>query len=114
MDNNQNNGGSGPALAAHSKDASAPGQTPASQATGEIRQPPSAPEAGAWLGQAQQAAEQVASSLSDATRQAGGAVASQSTQVTKQATALVQAQPLVTLAVTGVVFLMIGMLIGRR
>lgn len=30
-------GGPGPALAAHSKDASAPGQNPASEATGEAR-----------------------------------------------------------------------------
>jgi hypothetical protein len=33
----ESTGGSGPALAAHSKDASAPGQNPASLATGEAR-----------------------------------------------------------------------------
>jgi hypothetical protein len=35
----ENTGGAGPALAAHSKDASTPGQTPASEATGEAMQP---------------------------------------------------------------------------
>jgi hypothetical protein len=38
-------GGAGPALAAHSKDASAPGQTPASEASGEVRSVPEAGEA---------------------------------------------------------------------
>ena len=37
--------GAGPALAAHSKDASTPGHNPASQATGEARLPPEGGEA---------------------------------------------------------------------
>jgi hypothetical protein len=72
MDENQVKGGSGPALAAHSKDASAPGTTSASSATGnDARGSSSARETVSSLsGQAREAAGQMGASVSDT---AGGA-----------------------------------------
>lgn len=110
MDENQNTGGPGPALAAHSKDGSAPGQTSASQAAGETGQPTGAK---APAGQARQAAEWMTSSMSDVTHRARE-ITAQGGDAAKQAADLVRGQPLTAVAVTGVVCLMLGMLIGRR
>src|SRR3954447_189710 len=91
MSENQLRGGAGPALAAHSKDASAPGQTPASEATGEDR------------GQAGTAGDTLGASVSDAARQTGHYVSEQSSYLTAQGTAFVREQPLLALALTGAV-----------
>jgi ElaB/YqjD/DUF883 family membrane-anchored ribosome-binding protein len=116
MDENQVKGGSGPALAAHSKDASTPGATAASSATGN-------PAGGAtsatetvtnMSGQAREAAGRVGASVSDAAGRARQNLSEQGSRVADQGSALVRDQPFVALALTGVVCLMIGMLIGRR
>jgi ElaB/YqjD/DUF883 family membrane-anchored ribosome-binding protein len=102
MNENQLRGGAGPALAAHSKDASAPGQTPASEATGGDR------------GQAGTAGDTLGASVSDAARQTGDYVSEQSSYLTAQGTAFVREQPLLALALTGAVCLGLGFLLGRR
>jgi ElaB/YqjD/DUF883 family membrane-anchored ribosome-binding protein len=77
----ENIGGAGPAIAAHSKDGSAAGQTTASGVTGQKRGEPF----GEHLGH-------VAAQLGDLVRQ----------------------EPLIAAAVTGVVGLCVGMMLGRR
>ena len=68
MSENQFEGGSGPALAAHSKDASTAGPTPASSATGDDASGSgSAAEVVSKLaGQAREAANRVGASVSNA------------------------------------------------
>jgi ElaB/YqjD/DUF883 family membrane-anchored ribosome-binding protein len=78
----ENIGGAGPAIAAHSKDGSAAGQTTASGVTG---QPKQRHLSGESLGR-------MADQLGDLVRQ----------------------EPLIAAAVTGVVGLCIGTLLGRR
>jgi hypothetical protein len=84
----ESTGGSGPALAAHSKDASAPGQNPASLATGEAR--PS--------GEARRSNE-------------GGEAVSRALQ---QATDFVRGQPLVAMAGFVVAGIIARKLLSRR
>jgi hypothetical protein len=81
-DMDENIGGAGPAIAAHSKDGSAAGQTTASGVTG---QPKRGEPSGEYLGR-------VAAQLGDLVRQ----------------------EPLLAAAVTGVVGLCVGMMLGRR
>ena len=78
----ENMGGAGPAIAAHSKDGSAAGQTPAS---GVTRQPKQGEPSGEYLAR-------MAAQLGDLVRQ----------------------EPLIAAAVTGVVGLCVGMMLGRR
>ena len=78
----ENMGGAGPAIAAHSKDGSAVGQTAAS---GVNPQPEQAEPSGEYLGR-------LAAQLGDLVRQ----------------------EPLIAAAVTGVVGLCVGMMLGRR
>jgi len=102
MSENQLRGGAGPALAAHSKDASAPGRTPASEATGEDR------------GQAEPAGGTSAASISGAAKRTTEYVSEQSSYLTAQGTSFVREQPLLALALTGAVCLVLGFLLGRR
>ncbi len=116
MDENQIKGGSGPALAAHSKDASVPGATSASSATGnDASGSSSASEAVTHLsGQAREAAGRMGASVSDAAGRARQTLSEQGSRAADQGSALVREQPFVALAVTGVVCLVIGILLGRR
>jgi ElaB/YqjD/DUF883 family membrane-anchored ribosome-binding protein len=111
-------GSAGPALAAHSKDASAPGPTEASRATNGADQAANQAEGIAdtvnqWSGQAREAAERVRSTVSDATNQASKAMSEQGGQTLEQVAQFVREQPLLTLAATGAVCLALGMLLAR-
>jgi ElaB/YqjD/DUF883 family membrane-anchored ribosome-binding protein len=129
-------GTAGPALAAHSKDAAAPGQTaasgardthpvssavggssaasPASGAVDPGHGSPAQPQSEGLSGQVSQAAERAGATLSEAAGKAREAIAGQGGQAADQVAALVREQPLTALAVTGLVGLAIGILIGRR
>jgi ElaB/YqjD/DUF883 family membrane-anchored ribosome-binding protein len=116
MDENQVQGGSGPALAAHSKDASTPGQTPASSAKGNDGH--AAGSAGETVNrvseQAREAAARMSASVSDVAGRARQGLSEQGSWAANQGSALVREQPFVALALTGAVCLMIGILLGRR
>ena len=116
MNENQVKGGSGPALAAHSKDASAPGATSASSATGNTAGGPSiASETVSSLHrQAGEAAGRIGASVSNAAGWARQSLSEQGNRVADQGSALVREQPFVALALTGAVCLVIGILLGRR
>jgi ElaB/YqjD/DUF883 family membrane-anchored ribosome-binding protein len=101
MSENQVEGGAGPALAAHSKDASATGHTPASQATADATSP-------------RAAAGRVASTVSDAASRVHDTVSGQAGQAANQAGEFVRTQPLLALAGFGLVCLLVGVLIGRQ
>jgi len=116
MDENQVIGGSGPALAAHSKDASAPGATAASSATGNAAGASSSARdtVNKLSGQAREAASQMGASVSDAAGWARQNLSEQGSRAADQGSALVREQPFVALALTGAVCLIIGILLGRR
>src|SRR3954469_24087384 len=103
MNENQIEGGSGPALAAHSKDASTPGPTSASSATGN--QPSGSSSAGetasSLSGQARDAASRMGASVPDAAGRARQSLSAQSGRVADQGSAFVRKQPFVALALTG-------------
>jgi ElaB/YqjD/DUF883 family membrane-anchored ribosome-binding protein len=113
-------GGAGPALAAHSKDAAAPGAMPASSATGNER----TSSAGAAPGisekvsrlseQASEAAGRATSWASASAGNARQALSGQGGRAADQAADFVREQPLVAIAVTGLVCLALGVLLGRR
>jgi ElaB/YqjD/DUF883 family membrane-anchored ribosome-binding protein len=119
---NQVPGGAGPALAAHSKDASAPGSP---QARHTAPQSGSGSESGGWSGGAAETARGLADRAREAASQAAGA-ASRMTQNLSQnlsgtgaraqdaVAAFIQEKPVTALAVTAVVCVVLGALIGRR
>jgi len=53
-------------------------------------------------------------SISDAAKRTGDYVSKQSSNLTAQGTAFVREQPLLALALTGAVCLVLGFLLGRR
>ena len=116
MNENQIKGGSGPALAAHSKDASTPGPTSASSATGDDASGMSriGEVVSNVSGQAREAANRVGASVSDATGRARQTLSEQSGRAADQGSAFVREQPLLALALTGTVCLLVGILLGRR
>ena len=116
MDENQVQGGSGPALAAHSKDASTPSPTSASSAAGnDATTSGSAGETVTRLsGQARKAADRMSASVSDAAGRARQGLSEQGSWAANQGSTLVREQPFVALTLTGAICLMIGILIGRR
>jgi ElaB/YqjD/DUF883 family membrane-anchored ribosome-binding protein len=113
--NEQIEGGAGPAVASHSKDASVEGPTPASSITGK-----SAPASGpsetvsGLAGQVRGAVGEAASSVSEATGAAREAVSRQTARAADQATEFVREQPLIALIATGAICFMLGMLLSRR
>jgi ElaB/YqjD/DUF883 family membrane-anchored ribosome-binding protein len=114
MSENQVERGAGPALAAHSKDASLAGNTPASQATADEKSPREADGASTLSGQAREAAGRVASTVSDAASRARDTVSEQAEQAATQAGEFVRSQPLLAMAGFGLVCLLVGVLIGRQ
>jgi ElaB/YqjD/DUF883 family membrane-anchored ribosome-binding protein len=80
----ENTGGAGPALAAHSKDASAPGQTPASEASVKPKRPRSGEDGDAIV--------RMAYRLTD----------------------LVREQPIASMAVSVAIGVLISKMLGRR
>lgn len=109
MDENKVEGGAGAALAAHSKDASAPGATPASSATGNDQEAP-----GTIFETASRLAGQVGSSISDMAGTGRKDLPDMSGRVADQAAEFVRERPFAALVITGVVCLMMGVLLGRR
>ena len=99
MTEEQPEGGAGPAIAAHSKDATSRGAT--SGATGNAT-PPSSGASETVNRLAGQAQENLRQSGETATRAAG------------QVSEFVRAQPFTILAVTGIACFAIGLLVARR
>ena len=109
MDENELIGSAKPALAAHSKDASAPGQTPMSSATGD---------AGATTEMGGDKVRASVEAMTSSAREMAGNVrqtlSDQSGRAADQATEFVRAQPLIALSVTGAICFAFGVLLGRR
>jgi ElaB/YqjD/DUF883 family membrane-anchored ribosome-binding protein len=106
MSESYTEGGAGPALAAHSKDGSARGQTTASEATGSPSRGP-----------VDTAAEQARDSISNAAASAYNAAGQARDMLSEragQAGQFVREQPVFMLVVTGLLCLMLGLLLGRR
>ncbi len=116
MDENQMPGGAGPALAAHSKDGSAPGPTSASSATGDHgdRAGGVADTVSRLPGQAREAAGRASSSISGAAGSARQTVSDQGGQAVDQVSTFVRDQPLAALAITGMIGLALGVMLARR
>jgi len=109
-------GSAGSALAAHSKDASAPGSTSASQVVGSAAQP-TQQESDAVSGiteQAKATAERITASVSDAAGRTRQSLTNQGSHMAGQVTSFVGAQPYTALVLTGVVCFMLGTFLGRR
>jgi ElaB/YqjD/DUF883 family membrane-anchored ribosome-binding protein len=87
----ENIGGAKPALAAHSKDGSAPGQTAASKATAPKPASPS-------------------DSINDTPNSMGDTL----NKMTGEACAFAREQPVIAAAIVGLTGVMIGLLLGRR
>ena len=110
MSESYNEGGAGPALAAHSKDGSARGQTAASEATGSSCRG----SASTMAGQTRDSISNAASSAYNAAGQAREMLAERGGQAADQLGQFVRDQPVFTLMVTGLLCLMLGILLGRR
>jgi ElaB/YqjD/DUF883 family membrane-anchored ribosome-binding protein len=109
-------GGAGPAIAAHSKDGSVPGATPASSATGRdpARTSSISEAASGVAGQAREAARQLGASVTDAAATTRQSVAEGGSRAADQTAMFVQEHPIVALALTGAACLAVGILLGRR
>lgn len=115
MSEEQTKGGAGPALAAHSKDGSAPGLTPASSATGgETAQPGSTSGVSGLADQARDVAGQFGASATEAVTKVRQGLSDGGGRAADQTSAFVRDQPLMALALTGAACLAIGILLGRR
>lgn len=96
MEENQTAGTAGPALAAHSKDSSAPGPTPASSATANKDRSGDFSET---------------ASRSPAVRQS---ISEQGGRAADQVAEFIREQPLVALAIMGAACLTLGFLLARH
>ena len=116
MDENQIPGGAGPALAAHSKDGSAPGPTSASSTTGDNsdRAQGGTDTVNRLAGQAREAAGRAASSISGAAGSARQTISDQGGQPVDQVSTFIREQPVAALALTGMIGLALGVLLARR
>jgi len=106
----------GPALAAHSKDGSVPGQTSASSATGDNGDGAGgvADTVSRVSGQAREAAGRASSSISGAAGGARQTISDQGGQAVDQVSTFVRDQPLAALAITGTISLALGVMLARR
>lgn len=115
---NQIEGGSGPALAAHSKDASVPGTNPASSATGDKHGGGAGTATGgsdtanSMVERARAAADKLADSASNAAAQARQRFSQQATA--DQVGNFVRENPVVALLAAGVVGVIFGSLLPKR
>ena len=116
MDQNENIGGAGPALAAHSKDGSAPGPTAASSTVGTNQQSQGngSENSSGILGQAPEAVQRFGSAVSETASAAASNLSGQSARLGEMTSTFVREQPFVAAAVTGAVCLAIGVMLGRR
>jgi ElaB/YqjD/DUF883 family membrane-anchored ribosome-binding protein len=105
MSENYTEGGAGPSLAAHSKDGSIRGQTPASEATGQPATPSN---------MARDAVSNAAASANRVLGQAGDMVSARGGQAADRLDQFVREQPVLALVVTGIVCLTLGVFLGRR
>jgi len=110
MSESYTEGGAGPALAAHSKDGSVPGQTPASEAIGR----PASSFASDVSQHTRAAVNHAASSAYGAAGRARDMVSERGGQAADQLGQFVREQPMLALTVTGAVCLLLGVLLGRR
>jgi ElaB/YqjD/DUF883 family membrane-anchored ribosome-binding protein len=112
-------GSAGPALAAHSKDASAAGTGSASSTTGNgadhaaAKAEGVADTVGQWSSQARDAAGRAADAASQYASQAQQQFSKQSGELIDQAAEFVREQPLTALLATGAVCFVLGLLLGR-
>ena len=111
MAENDYRGGAAPALAAHSKDASTPGQTPASSAKPSPQPGGAEPDV---MGKLSDAANDAIRTVNDTATKMKDAASEYGGRAAEQASDYVQKQPLFALAVTGIACLMIGAILGRR
>lgn len=109
MSGNQDIGGARPALAAHSKDASAPGQTQASSAKPEEKSRESSTGCDAYKG-VKEGVEHVRA----AAEQAAETISAEANRTVEQASEYVRQQPFTALALISVLSLAVGVFIGRR
>jgi ElaB/YqjD/DUF883 family membrane-anchored ribosome-binding protein len=115
MDENNVSAGAGPAVAAHSKDASTPGPTAASAATGDNGEPVRSSETiDGFVDRARDGVERATAWAGTAAGSAGATLAERGGRAVDQTTALAREQPLAALAVTGAICFALGVLIGRR
>jgi ElaB/YqjD/DUF883 family membrane-anchored ribosome-binding protein len=115
MNKNETPGGAAPALAAHSKDVSAPGQAPASNTVGNTENASGVSEAVSGLSQmAHEGVERTKATVREASESARETLSEQGGHAVDQAADFIRQQPLVAVAVTSAICLMIGMLLGRR
>ena len=105
MSENYTEGGAGPSLAAHSKDGSIRGQTPASEATGQPATPSN---------MARDAVSNAAASANGVLGQARDMVSERGGQAADQLGQFVREQPVLALMATGALCLTLGLLLGRR
>jgi ElaB/YqjD/DUF883 family membrane-anchored ribosome-binding protein len=110
MSESYTEGGAGPALAAHSKDGSVPGQTPASEAIGR----PASSSASNMAPQARDAVSNAASAAYSSAAQARDMVSERGGRAADQVGQFVREQPVLALMMTGVLGLTLGLLLGRR
>jgi len=110
MSESYTEGGAGPALAAHSKDGSVPGQTPASEAIGQ----PASSFASDMSQHARDAVSNAASSAYSAAGRARDMVSERGGQAADQLGQFVREQPVLALTATAVLCLTLGVLLGRR
>ena len=106
--------GAGPALAAHSKDGSTAGPSPASSKTGSAAGDDANSASSNLSGQARDAAGRAAASASEAVGGASQRLSGQGGRATDQLAQFVREQPVTALVTTGVVCLALGVLLGRR
>ena len=108
-------GGAGAALAAHSKDGSATGATPASKASGNKWESNDMSETVTRLAeQAQDGIERSAKVARDAAGSAADTLSKQGGRAVDDATHFVRDQPLLAMVATGIVGLILGALLARR
>ncbi len=108
MEENQTIGTAGAALAAHSKDGSVPGPSPASSATVSQDQPGDVSET------ASEAAGRITSSVHNVLGNARQSIFEQGGHAGDQAAEFIREQPLVALAIMGAACFALGFLLARR
>ncbi len=108
MNENGVSGGARAALAAHSKDASAHGQTPASGVMGDHGHASGGP------GTVREGAGHVGEAVREAVGNAREALSGQGGRALDQTAEFIRGQPLAAMAITGAVCLALGMLLSRR
>lgn len=115
MNDSKPAGSAAAALGAHSKDGSESGQPGPAGASGGAQHGPRDTESHADMShQARERIERMASTVRDAAGAARETVATQGGRAMEETGRVVREQPLMALAVTGLVCLAVGVMLGRR